>query len=500
MKLRKSALKYVLLICMTMFAAAGCSSFASKMQGEIQRPVSSGKEFADGIQPKNTESLLMAYQRKVHDNYNVKLAQHVYFGMEYELSDFYQDIDVSGKKGQEDTYLYDLNRCGSRAKGTLAHHSQSESGEWDKNSEVYIEIAGEYAYTYVKETDAWVGRYWYDEPGMMLLLPELLLDTEEMKCADFKKDVKKEEYILQIWLGDLLPDADDEELIELFQTPQFNTMQGIFADDIARCMREATVTYTFDSQLNLMSFRVDDMRYYDAGWKVTANMGILALYDQYGKISKTAVQVPEEELDREYYDEEYYDGYFDWDFEDWDDEIDFEDWEDEDITHDFSNVGEDLLGSINGKIITAGPNDCSLFTDAGFAFDYSEDGEYVFSVLNYDDSYVTTVYLMNRNCTECTVDELLENGFYGYEISAYGAESVPHMTWGGLTFGATLEDVIEVYGEPDDIYEDDSLVNLIYQISENVWLYFWIYDEECDWPGIRDVELYVYYDEYEEWE
>ena len=58
----------------------------------------------------------------------------------------------------------------------------------------------------------------------------------------------------------------------------------------------------------------------------------------------------------------------------------------------------------------------------------------------------------------------------------------------GITFGASLEDVEAVYGEPKNIYEDDDYTSLTYKLAEDAEIDFKV----CKDGGLLGVDLFIY--------
>ena len=62
------------------------------------------------------------------------------------------------------------------------------------------------------------------------------------------------------------------------------------------------------------------------------------------------------------------------------------------------------------------------------------------------------------------------------------------MTWGGITFGATADDVISVYGQPDYTYSGDMFTTYEYDIDSDTEITFYVYPDR----GVQHVEVAVY--------
>jgi len=130
----------------------------------------------------------------------------------------------------------------------------------------------------------------------------------------------------------------------------------------------------------------------------------------------------------------------------------------------------DLLGQYNGTGLTIeGDSWDETFGADGWEFD-SEDQEYSFLVTTnskYDDA---SLYVYSKSWTDnnSAKDELLNDGIYGYniEISYDIIDNAPNMTWLGVTFGDSANNVYSAYGEPEYKSETDVFTTLNYNIND----------------------------------
>ena len=79
----------------------------------------------------------------------------------------------------------------------------------------------------------------------------------------------------------------------------------------------------------------------------------------------------------------------------------------------------------------------------------------------------------------------------GYSIDVSSAENKPEMTWNGLTWGASAEDIVKAYGEPDDKYEGS-----VYDLYEYTTLpdidsviKFYVYHSDSHDTGLQQVDV-----------
>ncbi len=146
----------------------------------------------------------------------------------------------------------------------------------------------------------------------------------------------------------------------------------------------------------------------------------------------------------------------------------------------------DFYGSIGGVNLKAGEkNDfAKTFGVAGFRLSKANDGKYGWADLLYDDYEDVNAKLYAEYILQSYDDvnkEIEENGFFGYEINVSASEVKPEMTFGGLTWGASLEDVVGVYGNPSDSTEMSWFTILNYdfgKVSVDITVYNegWLFD------------------------
>ena len=84
----------------------------------------------------------------------------------------------------------------------------------------------------------------------------------------------------------------------------------------------------------------------------------------------------------------------------------------------------------------------------------------------------------------------MNDGIFGYDIDFGNADIsvIPNITWQGLTFGATVEEIIATYGEPSYEYNGTMYDSYTYEIADRTEIEFQVYDEE----GLKSVRVSVY--------
>lgn len=115
----------------------------------------------------------------------------------------------------------------------------------------------------------------------------------------------------------------------------------------------------------------------------------------------------------------------------------------------------DYMGCYNGTNLVPGAFTIELFEDE-FYWDESDVGQYSFLPLSSRNNDYVDLYLNDFQDT----GELpgLFEAIYSYEfniVSVYD-ESLPDVTFNGMTWGASRDDIVAAYGEPDYTYSDES--------------------------------------------
>ena len=160
------------------------------------------------------------------------------------------------------------------------------------------------------------------------------------------------------------------------------------------------------------------------------------------------------------------------------------------ITHPF--------GSINGVELTDQVNDFnSTFGADGFTFHIDSTGKYNTQGILENEKYPDlTAFITSKSEDNGTNESFQKDGFYGYSVAGEGrAEKKPDMEWGGLTWGASEDDIKAVYGEPTYRFDSDMYDVLEYRCSDTTTLRFDVYHEGAEfvsYAGLQDVELLVY--------
>lgn len=115
---------------------------------------------------------------------------------------------------------------------------------------------------------------------------------------------------------------------------------------------------------------------------------------------------------------------------------------------------DEPYGTYNGTVFSQGL-DVNTFLSDGWTCDDGDTGIFVaFENPKFDG---VDLYLYS-NKSEIGLDDLKANGVYGYSMDATFARSasVPNMSFAGLTWGASRDDVVAKYGTPANEYTDSS--------------------------------------------
>ena len=156
----------------------------------------------------------------------------------------------------------------------------------------------------------------------------------------------------------------------------------------------------------------------------------------------------------------------------------------------------DMWGSINGIALTAKGNN--------FEETLGKDGFRLERLHNVHGLAITNekypdikMCVYGDSVNTISTSDIREDGFSGYHIDGQ-TNNKPKMTWNGLTWGASLEDVKNAYGTPNNVYQGNDFVELAYYYGNHRKLSFYVYDKETKYSGLQDVEMYAFTaDEYD---
>ena len=155
---------------------------------------------------------------------------------------------------------------------------------------------------------------------------------------------------------------------------------------------------------------------------------------------------------------------------------------------------EDFYGSIDGVGFDLNGTDFeATFGGHGWTLNESDSGVYMFisaenPAYSGMDLYLYPAEYSDVDSGKAAVDDIQSEGFIGYHVSVKYADAVPDMTWCGLTFGASVDDVIAAYGEPSTSDSIGTYELMRYFITDDIALEFYVYADE----GLQAVDLTAY--------
>lgn len=166
------------------------------------------------------------------------------------------------------------------------------------------------------------------------------------------------------------------------------------------------------------------------------------------------------------------------------------------IVPDGNTAGNDAFGSFNGKGFGIGFPLSDFTSDGWQKASYSSDNGIFLAYQNA--KYPQAEIALYGNKSSITETDLQQSGVYGYKINVMYCDStkqLPQASFSGLTWGASKEDVIAVYGQPKNtISGPEGVITLQYEANDKTQLSFRInesYSAYADNPvyGLAGVEV-----------
>lgn len=160
------------------------------------------------------------------------------------------------------------------------------------------------------------------------------------------------------------------------------------------------------------------------------------------------------------------------------------------------SAGNDAFGSFNGKGFGIGFPLSDFTSDGWQKASYSSDNGIFLAYQNA--KYPQAEIALYGNKSSITETDLQRSGVYGYKINVMYCDStkqLPQASFSGLTWGASKEDVIAVYGQPKNtISGPEGVITLQYEANDKTQLSFRInesYSAYADNPvyGLAGVEV-----------
>lgn len=320
----------------------------------------------------------------------------------------------------------------------------------------------------------------------------------DMKAADFenaKLEIKDDEYIITQSFEDFAATGDTYDMLEDVYGGMAENL-GVDSESFLDDWKTADVIYTFDKDFYLISASVENCRYSgtveDNGTKLDmdVSLDLSFKFSDYGKIEKSDVEVPEKIRQSAVHSEE-----LELNFED--DEID-EDllnepaipYEGEDLDPGFSvtpAVADDVLGSYNGTPLSALGDKWDVFENDGWRLN-NDDGAFIFVTAENPKYEGVDLYIYNESRADATAEDILKDGCFSYDINCALGKALPPMTFNGVTFGASVDDVIAAYGEAYELYEGTLYNAYTYDMGGDTSMTFFVYPDK----GLQEVRVDYY--------
>lgn len=366
----------------------------------------------------------------------------------------------------------------------------------NKSAEMYITEDGTYTF------DDEVGYWTFSESDSSGISD--VFDAELFENATLEVDKKAKTYTITQSLGDLMEsDAFDDsmDMDELVES------MNVDSDDLMDAYKDSNVIYVFDTDYNLLSAALSEVRYEDEvsedGYTadVSVSFEFNFEFSNFGEIEVDDVKVPKDVKTEAVESDDS--GLGVGDFESVEDEPVYDnDAEISEIINDLPTDvvddastqstqqvnGNDILGSYNGLILGEQTSWHDTFGADGWSFT-NEDGEYSFMTCENPKYDGVELYVYNQARNEATADDIYTNGFFGWSCDvSYATNAVPDMTFNGLTWGASNEDVLNTYGSPDFSYEGSMWTSYEYGFGDDITMTFYVYPGN----GLQKVDVAIY--------
>lgn len=430
--------------------------------------------------PKTATAVVEKYAEKESANYNVKGCMNVEIGGKAEGMSVEIPIDLD----------IDMDVFDEKAHGTLDVSLNFLDEELEYGLEMYVD--GETCYTYDDEYEMWEVSETEEafEQGISL-------DVSKFDGATLEVDKKAGTYTVSQPFGafcedDKVKDSFNDSFGEMFELFELDE------DEVLDEFAEANVVYEFDKSYNLVSVSMEEFSFEtefeeeDVTGTLSVSMGFEFEFSEFGEIEEDDVKVPKSvkkeavETDDSIIDLDSGED----DFEDFDDTDDMDDTDNTDDKEEDSDVelivsdGSDTYGAYNGVSLIAGANNWNeTFGADGWEFD-DEDGQYSFLWCINEQYDGADLYVYNKEGDGTTRDDILNDGFYGYDIDVSCSREKPDMTFRGLTWGASEDDIRMIYGEPD-YYSSSKTSTYIEYEEDDICMTFMLFEGD----GMQSVSV-----------
>lgn len=366
----------------------------------------------------------------------------------------------------------------------------------DEKAEIYVEQGRRSTTSYMyDEADG----YWTvsedNDNGASAAAGFSGMDADDFKDAEMEYDKKAGTYTITQSFADFAVTGDTYDILEDVYGGMAEMME-MDPDEFLDEWEKAEVVYVFDKDFYLQTVDVEGCEFSttvkEDGMEmdVAVSLALSYAFSDYGEITEKDVKVPDEVIDEavpsltlDLEDEDFNvdistgEGDIDWD----DEETHFEEPLDPGFTYDpeeeqgSESAAEDVprtdgdqLGSLNGQAFTLNGDPWTMFANDGWVLSLDNDGEYTFAEASNGSYPDALLYVNDEDMEDVYAEDIRTYGIYGYTVDFLWCESAkrPAMTWNGITFGATVEDVKAAYGEPDYEYEGSMYVSYTYKVGE----------------------------------
>ena len=277
-----------------------------------------------------------------------------------------------------------------------------------------------------------------------------LFENAEMEKADGV-------YTVSVALSDMLSNDDFVDLMEDSIDADSMDIGNIDWDDFADAVGDAVVVYTFDAKtyqllgMSTGSVEIDTLDFVDdmSGLgmdgisldEVSVTMELTISLSDFGKVDSDDVTVSDDIIaDAE--EAENFD-IIDTDIPDDDDDDVIVTIEPDDTS---VTVVTDAVFAYNGIELHM-PTDYTVFVNDGwYAVD---DGEYESFLCMENDKYPDLTLYLHTNDGSGSEESVKNNGADGFSLSVYAGDKYPTVSYAGITFGDTAEDIFAALGEPE---------------------------------------------------
>lgn len=324
------------------------------------------------------------------------------------------------------------------------------------------------------------------------------ISPESFSDAEVSYDKEAGTYTVNSSLGNLLKDKNFRKAVE----KSLDEVEDLDIDEAIDNLEGGEVIMKFDSKtFNLFHCEIIDVRFAieveDAGVLVQAEVSLDAEIDfsDFGEIDEDDVSVPKT-VKRDAEEEgtssrNFIDGTVTA-------EIPQSDPADEILQQESDmavpQISGDDTGAYNGVAFKTGVGDWNTtFGADGWEFETDSEGDFSFVIAHNAKYKGAELYLYGKDyvtdvAKESSIADVKTNGFYGYNIDASYSEGKPPMTWRGLTFGASGEDILAVYGAPRYSFTGELYTTYEYSITDDVEIVFYAYAD----GGLQSVNCYVW--------